>query len=199
MTLDADEVVVGADGRVYAAPENTAVVDDLDPLGVAWQELGYVSEDGIKFKNGQSVEDIQAWQSFYPIRKIVTGKSTGVEFVLRQWNSITLPLAFGGGQVVDDAGGTLKIYVPPAPGEIDNRAMIIDWEDGGSNFRLVLPRGLVTGETETNIVRSSAADLPIAFEVTPSGAPDDLSDPPVVAELQTLPWYLITNAPQFTT
>lgn len=199
MSVDSDEVVVGADGRVYVAPEDTAVPDDLGSLGGAYVDLGYISEDGINFKNGQDIEDIPAWQSFYPIRKVVSAKSTGVEFVLKQWNNETVKLAFGGGQIVDDNGGTLKIYVPPAPGEIDNRVMIIDWEDGDSNYRLVLPRGLVTGETETNIVRTAAADLPISFEVTPEGAPDTLSDPPTADQLGTQPWYLITDAPQFIT
>lgn len=199
MTIDSDEVVVGADGRVWVAPEDTAVPDDFTTLSGDWINMGYVSEDGITFKNGQEVEDINAWQSFYPIRKVVASKSTGVEFVMRQWNADTVQLAFGGGQVVDDNTGVYKLYVPPTPGELDTRAMIIEWEDGDSQYRLVLPRGMVTGEVETNIVRTGAADLPIAFDVTPAGAPDSLDDPPTVDQLATQPWYLITDAPQFVT
>lgn len=197
--IDADEVVVGADGRVFVAPEGTAVPDDLASLSNTWINLGYVSEEGITFKNGQEVEDIPAWQSFYSIRKVVSGKSTGVEFVLKQWNSDTLKLAFGGGDVVDNDPNDAVIYVPPAPGVMDNRAMIIEWEDGLSSYRLVMPRGMVSGEAETNIVRTSAADLPIAFDVTPSGVAEALSTPPTANELATQPWYLITDGTQFTT
>jgi hypothetical protein len=184
-----DEVVVGSNGSVYVAPVGTALPTNIaGALNVAFKELGYVSEDGITFTNGQEIEDINAWQSFYPIRKVVTSKSTSVQFVLRQWNEDTVKLAFGGGTISRTAGVTT--YLPPEPGTLDERAMIIEWEDGSETFRLVLPRGLVSGEVESNVVRSAAADLPISFDVTPSGNP-------VAGNLSTQPWYLVTDSTAF--
>lgn len=188
---DASEVVVGANGRILVADADTVaglLPDDMGALDGTFMEVGYVSEDGVTFTNGQDIEDILAWQSFYPVRKVVTGKSTSVQFAMRQWNEITVKLAFGGGEI--DVNSGVSIYVPPAPDTLDERAMVVEWEDGDDTYRLVLPRGLVTGEVESNVVRSAAADLPVSFDVTPSGQPDD-------EDLSTQPWYLITDAPWF--
>jgi hypothetical protein len=185
----ADEVVVGSNGSVYVAPVGTALPTNIaGALNAAFKELGYVSEDGITFTNGQEVEDILAWQSFYPLRKVITSKTTSVQFVLRQWNEDTVKLAFGGGTISRTAG--ITTYTPPDPSTLDERAMIITWIDGSENYRLVIPRGLVTGEVESNVVRSAAADLPISFDVTPSGIA-------VAGQLATQPWYLITDSTAF--
>lgn len=190
MGVDASEVVVGANGRVLVAAADdvseSGMPDDVDSeLSGDWTEVGYVSEDGITFKAGQTVDDIPAWQSFYPIRKVVTAKTAGCEFVMRQWNAFNLILAFGGGSIDDSTGDS--VYIPAAPGELDERAICIEWVDGEDIYRLVFPRGMVTGEVSSNVVRTKAADLPISFEVTPEGEAES-------GDLSTQPWYLITNA-----
>lgn len=186
---DASEVVVGANGRVLVAPAGTALPTNMAAPNAAFIEVGYVSEDGVTFTDGQDREDIGAWQSFYPIRKVVTGKNSGVEFVMRQWNEHTVKLAFGGGTISRTGG--VSTYTPPEPGDLDERAMIVEWEDGDDTYRLVFPRGEVTGEVSSNVTRTAAADLPISFESTPAGVPSGPSD------LANQPWYLLTDADQF--
>lgn len=198
MAVDSTEVVVGANGAVYVAPAGTAVpTSPTATLAAAYVNLGYISEEGITFTGGSEQEDILAWQSFYPIRKIITARSAGVEFVMRQWNEDTVKLAFGGGSI--DRNGTVTTYTPPTPDELDVRAMVLEWQDGDNNFRLVVPRGQVAGEVSTQIVRNSAADLAIAFSATPSGDADALSAPPTAGELLTQPWYLLTDQGGFYT
>ena len=188
MAVDASEVVVGGNGRVLVADADTAVFPEtMAALDSGWTEVGYVSEDGITFTSGQEIEDIMAWQSFYSIRKVVASKSATVEFVMRQWNEDTVALAFGGGSVSRAAG--VATYIPAEPGDLDERAMIVEWEDGADTYRLVLPRGLVTGEVSTNVVRTAAADLPVSFEITPEGLPDE--------DIESNPWYLLTDADGF--
>lgn len=188
MPADASEVVVGANGRVLVAPADTAVLPTtMAALNAVWVEVGYVSEDGVTFTDGKDIEDVNAWQAFYPIRKLVSAKNSAVEFVMRQWNESTVPFAFGGGTISRTAGVTT--YKPPAPGVLDERALIVEWTDGAETFRLVFPRGMVTGEVSANVVRTAALDLPINYEVTPAGVPD--------GTLAKEPWYLLTNATQF--
>lgn len=188
---DATEVVVGADGRVLVAPAGGATTypETLAALAPEWVEVGYITEDGVNFVNGQDVEGVPAWQSFYDLRKLVTGKNTSVEFGMRQWNPVTIKLAFGGGTVSE--AGNVATYIPPEPGTIDYRAMVIEWEDGGYTFRLVIPRGQVTGEVSSQITRTAASDLPISFEATPEGSPD--------ADVESNPWYFLTDHPAFLT
>lgn len=192
MAVDANDVVVGANGAVYVAPAGTAVpTTPTAALNAAFIEVGYVSEEGVTFTGGVEQEDINAWQSFYPIRKLITARSAGVEFVMRQWNENTVKLAFGGGTI--KRNGAVTTYVPPTPTEFDVRALVVQWADGVNDYRLVIPRGQVTGEVSTQLVRNSAADLPVSFEATPSSAASTISDPPLAAELLTQPWYLLND------
>ena len=191
MSNDAEQIVIGANGRVLSAPVDSVVSwpDDIaSALDPAFVEAGFTSEDGVTFTDGKTIADVMAWQAFYSVRKIVTEKASKVEFVMRQWNSENVKVAFGGGDIDHSSG--VAVYTPPAPGELDTRAMIVEWTDNGDTYRLVLPRGLVTGEVSAQIMRTNAADLPVSFEVTPRGTP-------VAGDLSTEPWYLITDALAF--
>ena len=167
MGNDASQVVVGANGQVYVGPlaadAPTAVDDTLDTDFI---ELGFVSEDGATITDSKTVENIGAWQSFYPIRRIVTEREFTVEFAMRQWNGDNITFAFGGGVVL---GGPNFSYTPPDPGEIDERSLILKWQDGTKNYLLYIPRGMATASTVANLRRAQAADLPITFSALSDG------------------------------
>lgn len=189
---DATEVVVGADGNFYTAPiaDDLALPDDdlTADLDDRFAQHGFITGDGVNFTDGKEIEDLDAWQSFYPIRKIIVSKSSKVELVLRQFNAHNVQLAFGGGSI--DTSGDGSIYVPPAPGDLDERAAVVEWRDGDYTFRLVMPKGIVTDDVETNLVRTDSANLPIGFEATPAGNP-------VEGDETTYPFYIATDHPAF--
>ncbi len=192
---DASEIVVGANGRVLVAVADDVVVwpDDVvvgsgDDLDAAFTEVGFVSTDGVTFTDSKNINDIPAWQAFYPVRKVVTDKMSKIEFIMKQWDGTTVTTAFGGGSVTTDTG--VSIYTPAEPGELAELAMVVEWIDGADVYRLVIPRGIVTGEVSTKVTRTDAADLPVAFEATPAGTPSE-------GDLGTQPWYIVTNAAQF--
>jgi hypothetical protein len=184
MAQDATEVVVGANGDVYVAPVGTNVPADVDdPLDPAFSEaLGFVSEDGVTATDGKTTTNIGAWQSFYPLRTIVTERNFTVAFVLRQWNQDTVSLAFGGGTF--EATGSFTKYTPPDPSILDERVLIVDWADGDDDYRLVVPRCIVSEDVASQITRTNAADLPITMTVLAPAEGDD-------------PWFLFTNAVRF--
>lgn len=177
---NADAIVVAANGNVRVAPVGATqpTTPDAAPAA-AWLDLGYVSEDGVTFTDSKEIEDVNAWQSFYPVRKIVTGKEATLAFALREWDERTVPLAFGGGTITSPSAGVWR-YVPPAPGTLDLRALMIDWQDGDKDYRLIVPRGMVSEAVETNLVRTGAADLPITFSAIPASTTSD-------------PYILLTN------
>lgn len=169
---NADSITVAGNGTVYVAPVGTTQpTTPTAAPSAAWLALGYVSEEGVTFTDTKEIEDINAWQSFYPVRKIVTAKDATLSFALREWDERTIPLAFGGGTIT--AAGAVWRYEPPAPETLDLRAMMVDWQDGIKNFRLIIPRGLVTETVETNLTRTGAADLPITFAAIPASTTDD--------------------------
>jgi hypothetical protein len=184
MAQDATEVVVGANGDIYVAPTGSNLpVDVDDPLDAAFSEaLGFVSEDGVTATDGKTTQNIGAWQSFYPLRVLVTERDFRVAFVLRQWNQDTVSLAFGGGTF--EATGSFTKYTPPDPSVLDERALVVDWADGDDLFRLVVPRCLAIEAVSTQLTRVNAADLPITMAVL---APAEGEDP----------WFWMTNAVRF--
>ena len=177
-----DDIVVGADGSIYVAPLATAPPADItDAWGAGWVDLGYASEDGAKFTDSKTLVDIPVWQLFYPARKIISARDFTVEFTLRQFDGESVKLGFGGGSITDIGDGFR--YTPPEPSFIDERSLGLEWLDGDKVYRLVLPRGLVTSNVESEVKRGAASDLPITFGVI--GSDTDV------------PWYFDTNDDSF--
>lgn len=168
MALTADEVFIAGGGHVYVAdvgatePTNTTGAWDAD-----WTELGYTTDAGVTITPSQTITDIPAWQSRYPVRRLVTAENFEVAFSLLQWNQDTLSLALRGGTWVGD------VYTPGAAGVVDERALGIEAIDGDKIARIVIPRGLVTDVGGININRTGGNPIPITF----SALADDSSAP----------------------
>jgi len=162
---NADAIVVGANGSIYAAPVDTAVPADISAaLSEDWVDLGYVTEDGVAWTDGKSIQSVRAWQSFYDIRRIIESREGSLGFGLMEWKGGNVQLAFGGGEITETAlDSGLYEYTPPDPAHIDERALAVEWQDGEKNYRLVCLKGMVSENVETNIVRTGASVLPISF------------------------------------
>lgn len=182
MPKDTDEIVVGANGTVRVAPVGSTEPADIgESWDAAWVDLGYINEDGLTVKDAKSINDVKVWQLFYPARRIITERDFTVAFAMRQFSGLQVELAFGGGTVTAESEGFR--FTPPDPDVIDERALGLEWLDGDKTFRLIIPRGLVTEDVETKLVRTDPADLPITFGVIGSEDSD--------------PWYLLTDDPTF--
>ncbi len=178
---DTTQINVGGNGSVFVAPVGTTEPAMIStPLDAAYIDLGFVTADGATFLDGKTIEDINVWQLFYAARKLITEKEASLAFVLAQWSETNVPLAFGGGVTIMDGAGEFS-YTPPAPGVIDERAMILEWIDGTKNYRIIIPRGLVTENVETNVVKTGAAELPITFSIVGTAA--------------GTPWFMQTDDP----
>jgi hypothetical protein len=158
VALTADEVFIAGGGHVYVAdvgatePTDTTTAWDAD-----WVELGYTTEDGVTITPGQTITDIPAWQSRYPVRRIVTAENFEASFSLLQWNQDTLSLALRGGSWVGD------VYTPGAAGVVDERALGIEAIDGDKIARIIIPRGIVTTVGGINMTKTAANPIPITF------------------------------------
>lgn len=182
MAKSTSQIVVGGTGTVYVAPVATvAPVDIATAWGASWVDLGYTTEDGVSFSDGKTMESLPVWQMFYAARHIITGRESSLSFTLRQWSKDTVKLAFGGGTITTTAGPPAHyLYEPPAPGTVDERALGVEWIDGSVTHRLIVPRGIVTENVESNITKADASDLPITFSVMGSDG--------------VQPWYFRSNS-----
>lgn len=163
MALTADEVFIAGGGHVYVADVGaTEPTDTTTPWDGDWVELGYTTDDGVTITPGQTITDVPAWQSRYPVRRIVTAETFEAAFSLLQWNQDTLSLTFRGGTWVGD------VYTPGAAGVVDERALGIEAIDGDKIARIVIPRGMVTDVGGINMTRTGGNPIPITFSALAS-------------------------------
>lgn len=181
MPQNRNELVVAGAGKVMVAPVGTvAPADPVAAWPAGWIDLGYTNDDGVTFTDARTIEEINVWQLFYPARLVVTARDARLGFALAQWNEETVRLAFGGGTITTTAGPPEHYrYDPPAPESLDERAMGIEWVDGVKQYRLIVPRGVIADDVETNLTRSGMAELPVTFRA--------------IGEAAVNPWYLRTN------
>jgi len=169
-TNNANRVVVAGSGTVYVAPTATVGPTAISgALNASFLQVGFISEEGATFTESKDVTDINAWQSFYAIRKIVNSRNVQISFAMREWNKRTVELALGG--AVTQTVVNEWIYTPPAPSDTGEKSMVIEWVDGSKNYRLYFPKGIVTEAVESTLTRTAAADLPVTFNaVDPGGS-----------------------------
>lgn len=161
---DSSELTVASSGQVYVAPVGTALPTTPNgALNAAFVGLGYLTEDGVTLSVSPDIQEFMAWQSRQAVRRELTAQEIQLAFQLEQWNEETVPLAFGGGAVTSVSGG-YRYDFPLESDALDERALVIDADDGDRRTRFVFPRGNVTESVETQFVRSALAVLPITFK-----------------------------------
>lgn len=184
MAKDSGEFVVASDGAIHVAPVGTTLPTSTSgSLNAAFVDLGYATPDGVTFGDSKTVEAIRSWQSQVPTRRLITERDSTISFALQQWNRDSFELAFEG-EWVNLPGGQWR-FDPPAPGDpLAEKSLVIDWNDGERDFRLVVPKGNVIEGVETQLTRSAEAVLPITF----SPLADDDTD---------LPWNIYADDEAF--
>lgn len=172
MANDADNVRVGLNGTIYIAPKGTTAPADLEtPWGTGWVDLGYLSDDGVEMAYSTNTQDINAWQSLSPVRKVLTGVDMTLAFTAIELKTSTLTLYFPSSTVTDVTTGVHKLSIPAAPAP-DERAIGLEWNDGDIINRLIISRGEVTNRDNITLARSGAVALPMTVSAYADTAPE---------------------------
>lgn len=159
------QTLIGASGTVYVSTPGSAVTAPTDEASTPDTDLvtvGFISVDGVKFRDSKDVGNLKAWQTPYDVRRFVTGREFEADFSMEQWNWHTVPIAFGGGTVSIPSAGHYK-YSPPDADDLDPRSVLIDWIDGTRKYRLWVPSAIVTAPVEVNVKRDEGAMFPVTF------------------------------------
>lgn len=174
-TRNADELLVAVSGDVYVAPVDTPTPTLVRAtLHPDFYKIGFVSEEGVSLAVNPEVGEEVAWQEQHPVRRDLERQRIAVTFDMLQWNAETVRFALGG-EIRMSGPNEWVLDFPDSDGfELDERAIVIDWDDGDEPFRLVFKRGTVLGGLTTTLSKSSMAVLPIGFDVL---ATDDDGSP----------------------
>lgn len=176
--FDDGEILIAGTGHICVAATTVPLPTTLAALSSSWFDLGYTVEDGVTFGQKRDSKEVMSWQSKRPVRRFNASQVETISSELQQWNDQSLQFVFGGGTVTFSSG--VYRYDFPDADDVDERAMVIDWVDGTKSYRLVVPKGTVVDDIETQLTRTAEATLPFSF--APSG-----DDPP----------YILTNDDNF--
>lgn len=168
MANDSTEVRLAPDGSVYVADIGTTLPTTATmALNAAFEELGYIDEEGVTVSPSVELTDIMMWQSALPVKTTLDTVSIEVQFNMGQVNTTTWGLYFFATDWVNNFGQG-KLTIPSNPGT-QEKAIIIQWDDDeGDRNRLVFPRAVLADREGLQLVRSGAALLGVTFRILDS-------------------------------
>lgn len=156
-------------GAVFVAPVGTELpTDATTALDEAFQNVGYISEDGVVNTNSPDTDTIKEWGGA-SVGKIDNGKDDTWQFtMIEALNPTALKLVYG----ADNVSGTLTdgITVKANSNEQADVALVIDMIlKGGALKRVVLPSASVSEVGEVTYAATSA----IGYQTTLLATPDE--------------------------
>lgn len=156
-------------GAVFVAPVGTELPTDVTTaLNAAFQNVGYISEDGVVNTNSPDTDTIKEWGGA-SVGKIDNGKDDTWQFtMIEALNPTALKLVYG----ADNVSGTLAagITVKANSNEQADVSLVIDMIlKGGALKRVVLPSASVSEVGEVTYAATSA----IGYQTTLLATPDE--------------------------
>ena len=151
----------GVSGAIYRAPIGTTLPTDASTtLDVAFVELGYVSEDGVKNNNTAESDDVKAWGGA-PVLNLMTGKPDTWQLkLIEALNPNVLKTVYGDHNVTVDGS---KIHVKATTEQAVDAVYVIDIAlKGGALKRVVIPIGALSEVAEV-VYKDDEA---IGYEIT---------------------------------
>lgn len=155
MTLTASAVRVAVTGGAYRAdPDAELPTDATTALGSPWEELGYVTEDGITQTIDSDTEPIGAWQGGTIVRRIMTSHELTYGLSLLETSEATLAAYYG-----NHADGVTVIRAE----EGVRGKWCFHIVDGIYRIRVAIPDGQVTERGDVEYVNGGAINYPITI------------------------------------
>ena len=155
-------------GAIYVAPIGTALpTDATTALNAAFNQLGYVSEDGLTNATEMEVESIRAWGGDTVLITQTSKDDTFAFTLIEMLNVDVLKLVYGSTNVT----GTLQngITILANAKDLDDWCVVIDMVlRSGVLKRIVIPIAKVTEIGEISYVDNDA----VGYETTLTCQPD---------------------------
>ena len=173
--MPTNEVKLGAGlatGMFFHAPAGTALpAYPSAELAEAWEEVGFVAQDGITWHHGRSGEVLKDWSN--TIRRVLESsddKTIAVPII--STTEEVLKTIFGAGNVEATAADTTHgnlLKVASAAGIMSGEeAFLFLMKDGDARVVIVVPNGQITEVGDVTFVSNNA----IGWQVTLSTYPD---------------------------
>lgn len=173
-------------GAIFTAPVGTPLpTTATEELDAAFENVGYISEDGVTNSNSPSTDAIKAWGGDV-VYNAQTEKADDFTFTMIEVTNVTpLKVVYGN----DNVSGDLDtgIVIKANSQEQEERVYVIDMVLRGKMLkRIVIARGQVS---EVGDIEYTDGDL-VGYETTLSAHPDE------AIGYDTHREYIINSAPE---
>lgn len=157
-------------GAIMVAPTGTALPTSISTApNVLFQDLGFVSEDGVSVSQSSSWETIKDWGGDQ-VRKFLSDFTGTLNFTLLETNPEVLKYVYGSAQVTTTAAtvssGTLNA-IKLNSSEPPTASLIVNILDTPRKIRIVVPNSQVTERGDLKFSRTSALMHQLTVESYP--------------------------------
>ena len=148
---------------------------ELATLPLGYDDLGWLTEDGMQFSRDVSSSEVTSFGSVSPTRTDVVSDTTTLQVTAQETKLLTIGLATGAdltGVTPDAQTGEVSIAKPSRPKSKHYRVLTlaVDQGDGGGIYiGRFLPRAKVTSYSEQSFANG---DAPVTWGVTFTGEED---------------------------
>jgi hypothetical protein len=159
MAKDQDNIHVygSEDDTVWLAPLGSTLPTGLAAPDAAFEDVGYLGEDGIDHGRDADVQEFRVHQAGKVVRKKVTSSTKTIVFRAVEDNDVVASIADNVVSSTTTTGVTTRVLSDAA--EVSVRACVVDLIDGDYMKRLVIPRlEIVVTGTQT-FANSSMTEL----------------------------------------
>jgi hypothetical protein len=171
--IDGDAIKFAPNGRVLTAAKNTPLPTIPDTVAEAfndsapiagWDDLGYVTEDGVTLTPTLTTSAFPVWQSSAPAKVTVTAAGLDFQFALAQWDKESTELFFGGTWGAKDSTSGLTTMTLPSNPALREKAFLILWGDLDDVNGLYVPRAMISDRDGLTIGKIDPSILNMTFQ-----------------------------------
>lgn len=178
MSVNASQVLTGAPdqlttGPILSAPRGTvlpvAIADALDP---AFEDSGYISEDGLTLTPERSTEVVRDWSGSV-VRELLTEFAAKLAWAHLETNETSLKNYLGDDNVsVTEATATegKRITALLRGTEMPRKSWTFKVKDGDARVLIVVPDGQVSETGEVAFIKSGALTWPVTLATYPDAS-----------------------------
>lgn len=176
--INPDAIRFAPNGRVLTASAGTTMptlpttveeaFNDATPI-IGWNDLGYVTEDGVTLTPTLTTQAFNVWQSVAAAKITVTAAGLNFQFALAQWDKEATELYFGGVWGVKDETTGLTTMTLPSNPALREHAFLILWGDLDTVNGLYVPRAMISEREGITIAKTDPHLLNMTFQSLDSG------------------------------
>ena len=163
MALDADAVIVPAEGHFYIAAVGTTAPTGTAVPSSPFAEIGYTSKDDplTVVRDGGDSTPLGVWQSGSPVRTSTEPVTYKLTFNLLQEDATSLALYYGGGQL---NATTDEFEVPKTPAP-QRKALFVRIVDGSAVWSRYYPITDIIGSDDEEFDPEDLLKKPVTATV----------------------------------